>query len=1146
MPTGSLATLPSTSTARSAIFSHKEPAALRSAVRVRSPSRSQRERWGGLSATQLALLGMLFARLPRPLVLHQRRRFPQRRLDVRSWSLTLAEHPLREFFAKAGFADYPPGYFFVLWFVGHAYKLLVHSDPTYGMLKIFVKLPGIVMDFVDGLIYAIVRRFASVAMGVRAAAFFAFNPATIFISAYWGQVDSVAAGLTLGSLLLMIDSDRRTGRAATLSIVGAWLLLAYSVLIKPPAIVIAPLYFAFIFASDDSAVRIAAGDRHLARRPRGSGARVSVGVSPSSEREPVTLATWLVGRYAYASGVYAYNSVNAFNLYVMGLRQPLLAKSDGGLIPNVAGIGFPDVRVGHRPLRRRDAARDLALRPAARRRVALLEAAMILSLAYFVLSTRMHERYIFNAMMLATPLMFYRRRYLYAAIVLSLTLLGNLFYSLDYLYVMDAKIGGVDPTDLMPVAEPSGRAAQRRDVLLPRLRLLGDGRGRAAGLRSRALRSSARAQVRSWFSPLEGTAWMTARDWSIAAFLTVSSFVLTFVDYTWPSEKIFDEIYYARAGEEYLSHKEIFEFTHPPLTKLWITLSMILFGGMHGGGDTSAGWRFLNLVIGALMVLVLYCFAKRLLGSTLFATIAASLLAVRRLSLRAVAHRDARDHGRLLLAADALRVLPLLARQPGAGAAQFVLQRLGPQLGVFGGGLLVAAAFSAWVGAGQGAEAHVVAFLYLACGAYLVARLAAPRFLGLPPVTSYAEGTRVVGGALLTLDGGRVPLGNGAIAAGDATEVQKNLLVHQGEGVHIEYGRNGNAVYATNGGGEAAFTPDGKMKIGAATIDGARDGVIWLWVLAACAGALGREQVERSVRFLRDLVRRARRRAAAQLGAAATRGRADERARRAGDVGQSVRHLVRHPGRGDAVRGRHDLHALLHPVFFARTQPDRSGRPAAADVRLPLRPQSNPPVRFEVVAVALHRAPDLVLLSRLACRRPDAEPAGVLRRRDHRAAESRGLVARFGVGSRHRLARRARAQQGLLVARDGLSSAVAALDDVAARRVRVSLLSEPGDHLSRRHGAAAAPVALRRTASWRARVYSHPDGACARPGRSCRRGGVAAGAGGRAVRVLLSGAGRAARAVARLGRPHVARDHAERLDLGGVACRVIPNGTTSS
>ncbi len=174
-----------------------------------------------------------------------------------SWSLTLAEHPLRQFFATAGFADYPPGYFFVLWFVGHAYKLLVHDDPSYTYLKIAVKLPAILMDLVDAaLIFAIVRRFATVAWAFAAAAFFAFNPAAIFISAYWGQVDSVAAGLTLGALLLMLDADRRTGRAQLLTIVGAWLLLAYSVLIKPPAIVVAPLFLAYIFTTDDAALRL--------------------------------------------------------------------------------------------------------------------------------------------------------------------------------------------------------------------------------------------------------------------------------------------------------------------------------------------------------------------------------------------------------------------------------------------------------------------------------------------------------------------------------------------------------------------------------------------------------------------------------------------------------------------------------------------------------------------------------------------------------------------------------------------------------------------------------------------------------------------------------------------------------------------------
>jgi dolichyl-phosphate-mannose-protein mannosyltransferase len=350
---------------------------LRSAVRS-NPVSLDRTSWLGISSTQFALFGMLLLAFVLRLVFINADGFRNDVSTFEAWSLTLSEHPIRQFFANAGFADYPPGYFFVLWFIGHAYKLLVHSDPSYGLLKIFVKMPGIVMDVVDSwLIYAIVRRFASVAWAFAAATFFAFNPATIFISAYWGQVDSVAGGLTLGSLLLMIDSDRKTGRATTLYIVGAWLLLAYSVLIKPPAVVIAPLYFAFIFMSDDSAVRI--------RRAIATWIGLAAGLFLAylsayafvATADPIALAKWLVGRYAYASGVYAYNSVNAFNLYVMGwwnhFWQPdtqIIPAPGFGLPMYVWGIGLfvaATILVVSRFVQRRDT-------------VALLEGAAILSL----------------------------------------------------------------------------------------------------------------------------------------------------------------------------------------------------------------------------------------------------------------------------------------------------------------------------------------------------------------------------------------------------------------------------------------------------------------------------------------------------------------------------------------------------------------------------------------------------------------------------------------------------------------------------------------------------------------------------------------------------------------------------------------------
>jgi dolichyl-phosphate-mannose--protein O-mannosyl transferase len=92
-----------------------------------------------------------------------------------------------------------------------------------------------------------------------------------------------------------------------------------------------------------------------------------------------------------------------------------------------------------------------------------------------------------------------------------------------------------------------------------------------------------------------------ARDAAIAAGLGITSFILLFVRYWVPPGKIFDEVYFARAAEEYLQRRYIYENTHPPVTKLLITLSVIMFGGLQHG-DTAYGWRFLNVVAGAIAV----------------------------------------------------------------------------------------------------------------------------------------------------------------------------------------------------------------------------------------------------------------------------------------------------------------------------------------------------------------------------------------------------------------------------------------------------------------------------------------------------------------------------------------------------------------
>lgn len=90
-----------------------------------------------------------------------------------------------------------------------------------------------------------------------------------------------------------------------------------------------------------------------------------------------------------------------------------------------------------------------------------------------------------------------------------------------------------------------------------------------------------------------------------------------------PSRMVFDEIYYAKAANQYLHRQEITEeVTHPPLSKLLIAL------GMHLFGDRARGWRIMSVVAGVLLVLVTYLLAWELVRSPFVAVASAMLVAV--------------------------------------------------------------------------------------------------------------------------------------------------------------------------------------------------------------------------------------------------------------------------------------------------------------------------------------------------------------------------------------------------------------------------------------------------------------------------------------------------------------------------------------
>lgn len=91
---------------------------------------------------------------------------------------------------------------------------------------------------------------------------------------------------------------------------------------------------------------------------------------------------------------------------------------------------------------------------------------------------------------------------------------------------------------------------------------------------------------------------------------------------TYMNTTYFDEIYHARTAYEYTHGLEIYEWTHPPLGKLIMSIPINLFG------MTPFNYRVMGNLAGILMLIIIYIFAKRMFKSTKYATFAMLLFAL--------------------------------------------------------------------------------------------------------------------------------------------------------------------------------------------------------------------------------------------------------------------------------------------------------------------------------------------------------------------------------------------------------------------------------------------------------------------------------------------------------------------------------------
>jgi len=157
--------------------------------------------------------------------------FPSDYTCFYSWARMAFENGLRGFYDSGVFADYPPGYIYVLWAVGLLLDLF-GADYLSAASFLIVKLPAILCDIAGGaLICRLAAKRRTERAALFAAALYVFNPAVIFNSSIWGQVDAVMCLALLEMCALL--TEKKTIRA--------YFVFALGILLKPQMLIFTPV-----------------------------------------------------------------------------------------------------------------------------------------------------------------------------------------------------------------------------------------------------------------------------------------------------------------------------------------------------------------------------------------------------------------------------------------------------------------------------------------------------------------------------------------------------------------------------------------------------------------------------------------------------------------------------------------------------------------------------------------------------------------------------------------------------------------------------------------------------------------------------------------------------------------------------------------
>jgi len=268
---------------------------------------------------------------------------------------------------------------------------------------LLIKLPGLLADLATvALLYIWSRRWRASAGAAALAALYALAPPVWMNVAWWGQVDAI---LVLPVLLMVALLDRAGGR-------WSWCCWAIALLIKPQAIIFAPVLFIVTLRRYGCRGLLAGGGLAAALAGLGCAPLLLAGQGPG-----------LLQAYAGSVGRFPQLTNRAYNLWYLTTLGAGGADAGQGLgllsfrLIGVILMGGAAVLVCVALIQRSDGpARALG--------------AAVLALAFFTLPTQIHERYLYLALALLVMSAAADRTVLAAFVILMISATLNILGAL--------------------------------------------------------------------------------------------------------------------------------------------------------------------------------------------------------------------------------------------------------------------------------------------------------------------------------------------------------------------------------------------------------------------------------------------------------------------------------------------------------------------------------------------------------------------------------------------------------------------------------------------------------------------------------------------------------------------------------------------